>query len=136
MGGDMQIAVSQHQGRVPVTIFTIKGDIDAQTYGTLQTQAEESLQGGARFFLLDLAEVSYISSYGIRALSQIAMWLRDDLAAKDKSPAETESRQGLLTAAHLKLCNLSPQVRKAITTTGMDLFVEICSDLDSALAAF
>ena len=38
----MEINVSQQQGRVPVTVFHIKGDIDAQTSGELESQAQQA----------------------------------------------------------------------------------------------
>ena len=122
----MEIEVYQQQGRVPVTILTIRGDIDAQTYDQLQNQVQSSIKAGARNFLLDMAGVNYISSYGVRALSQIYDWLRDageTPIAGHKSP-------------HVKLVNVSAPVSKVLETTGMDLYLDIYSDRENAIAAF
>ncbi len=122
----MEIEVYQQQGRVPVTIFTIRGDIDAQTYDQLQNQVQASIQAGARNVLLDMAGVNYISSYGVRALSQIYDWLRDTgetPIAGHKSP-------------HVKLVNVSAPVSKVLETTGMDLYLDIYSDRENAIATF
>lgn len=122
----MDIIVTQQQGRVPVTSLQIQGDIDAQTYDQLLQKAQTSIQGGAHNFLLDLSGVSYISSYGIRALSQIYNWLRD--------PGETPIAGR--KSPHLKLMHVQPAVLSVLETTGMHLYLDILDDPEKAIAAF
>ncbi|MGH2521981.1 MAG: STAS domain-containing protein, partial [Anaerolineales bacterium] len=74
----MDITISYEQGRVPITVFHVKGDIDISTYEQLQQQAKEAYQAGTRNLLLDLTEVPYLSSAGIRALHQIFTLLRSN----------------------------------------------------------
>jgi len=71
MGSDMQIDVSQKEGRVPVTLLQIKGRIDGDNFEQLQRQADKTIETGARHLLLDLTEVNFISSAGIRAIHTI-----------------------------------------------------------------
>ena len=116
----MDIVVSQQPGRVPVTVFHIQGDINTETFGQLQTQAQQAIQSGTRCLVLDLEHVSYVTSYGIRAISQIFTWLRD----------------GTFKSPHLKLLKPSPQVLKVLSLAGVDMFLEIHTDLKQAVASF
>jgi len=132
----MEIKVTQEQGRVPVTVFHIEGDIAADTYEQLEAQAKQSIQSGASNLLLDLAKVPYVSSYGIRGISQIFSWLRDQSKGEDDAALSSGLRDGTFKSCCLKLANPSPQVLKALTTAGIDMFLEIHNDLDKAIASF
>jgi hypothetical protein len=58
----MNISTSQAQGNVPVTIIKLDGQLDGQNYQELITKAQELYSAGARDFLLDLSDLTYISS--------------------------------------------------------------------------
>jgi anti-anti-sigma factor len=58
----MEITISQEQGRVPVTVFHIQGDIDAQTYEQLEAQVRQAIQAGTHYLLLDMSQVPYVST--------------------------------------------------------------------------
>jgi anti-anti-sigma factor len=64
----VEISISQEQGRVPVTVFHIKGDIEVTSYQQLEAAASQAIASGTRYLLLDLAHVAYISSAGLRAI--------------------------------------------------------------------
>ena len=132
----MEITVAQHQGRVPVTVFHVKGDIDANTYGQLESQAKQALLDGTRDLVLELSQVPYISSYGIRGISQIFNWLRDKSKDEDDAALSKGLRDGNYKACHLKLVNPSKRVYDVLTTTGVDMFLEIHKDLNQAIASF
>jgi anti-anti-sigma factor len=131
----MEIVVSQEQGRVPVTVFHIKGDINTETYERFQSQAQQAIQSGARYLLLDLSEVPYVSSYGIRAISQVFTWLRDS-QSEDDAVVSKGLRDGTWKSPHLKLLKPNPRVLKVLTTSGVDMFLEIHDDLRQAIATF
>ncbi len=130
----MEISVSQEQARVPVTVFHITGDIDAETSGQLESQVQQAIQAGTRFLLLDLSVVPYISSYGVRSISLIFNWLRDK--SEDDHALSHGLRDGKFKAHHLKLANPTPHVHNVLTTAGIDMFIEIHSDLKKAVASF
>ena len=130
----MEIHVSQEQARVPVTVFHITGDIDTSNYDQLESRVQQAIQTGMRFLLLDLSQVAFISSYGIRAISQIFTWLRDE--SEGDQTLSQGLRDGKFKAHHLKLVNVTPNVRRVLTTTGVDMFIEIHSDLKKALDSF
>ncbi|HVN56069.1 MAG TPA: STAS domain-containing protein [Anaerolineaceae bacterium] len=131
----MEIRVSQEQGRVPVTVFHIEGDIAAGTYEVLEAQAKQAIQSGSRHILLDLVKVPYVSSYGIRGISQIFTWLRE-ADGEDTAKLSSGIRDGTYTSCCLKLVNPSRQVLQALTTAGIDMFLEIHNDMKKAIASF
>ena len=132
----MEIFVSQRQGRVTVTVFHVKGDMNTETYEQFQAQAQQVIQAGARYLALDLTEVSYVSSYGIRGISQVFTWLRDASQGGDPQALDRDLKDGTWKSPHLKLVNPSSQVRQVLTTTGVDMFLEIHSDLKHAIDSF
>ena len=132
----MEIMVSHQQGRVPVTVFRIKGDLNAETYEQFQTQVQQVFQTGTRYLLLDLAEVSYVSSYGIRAISQAFAWLRDTGQGESDAAVSKGLRDGSFKSPHLKLLNPSRQVLQVLRMAGIDMFLEIHGNLQGAVASF
>ncbi len=131
----MEISVSHQQGRVPVTVFHITGDIDAESYSQLEEQAKQAIEAGTRDLALDLSKVAYIGSYGIRGISEIFNWLRD--RSKEADAALSKGlRDGNYKACHLKLVNPSKRVLDVLTTTGVDMFLEIHKDLEQAVNSF
>lgn len=123
----MEIQVLQQQGRVPVTVLHVKGEINATSFDQLQTQAQALIKKGTRYLVLDLAEVPYITSYGIRAISQVYTWLRE---AAGVQPREVGGQP------HLALANASPQVRKVAEAAGLSIYVPLHETLQEAITSF
>lgn len=130
----MEIAVSQEQGRVPVTVMHLKGSIDSSTYTEFQTAVLDMVHSGARYILLDLKDVPYMSSAGLRALNSIYSTLRE----KDES-VQTISKgvsAGTYKSPHLKLLSPGKRVIETLKMSGFDMFLEIHSNLKSAVESF
>ncbi|NJN95317.1 MAG: STAS domain-containing protein [Anaerolineales bacterium] len=109
MSAEFQINISQQQGRVPVTIFHLQGDvIDANTYDQVEAQVQAAFESGARNLLLDLTKVRYISSAGLRALHGIFLLLRGDTSAESNQAMKKGLMDGTFKSPHLKLLNPSP----------------------------
>jgi hypothetical protein len=132
----MDITVAQKEGRVPVTVFHVKGNIDVTTYEQLQAQARLAYETGARNLLLDLAEVPYVSSAGIRAINSIFNLLRTDAPGESDEAVRKGLSDGTFKSPHLKLLNPKPQVLEVLTIAGVDMFLEIHRDLAAAVASF
>lgn len=132
----MEIRVTNEQGRVPVTVFHIKGDIDANTYEQFQAEARQAIEAGTRFLVLDMKEVPYVSSYGIRAISQVFTWLRDASQDEDQAAISKGVRDGTFQSHHLVIVNPSAHVLKVLTDTGMDMYMGIEGDLKKAVTSF
>ena len=74
----MQMTVDHVQSRVPVTVLTIHGDIDASNYEQVIAKARELYAAGARRLLLDLSDVPFMGSSGVVALHSIALLMRGE----------------------------------------------------------
>ncbi len=136
MAKALQITVSQQQGRVPVTIFHISGDIDANSYEMFEKQAQETIQAGARYLLLDLTKVTFMSSAGLRTLHTIFNWLRSETSGESDETVRQGLRDGTYKSPHLKLLNPSPTVLETLKVMGFDMFLEIHRHLKEAMASF
>jgi anti-anti-sigma regulatory factor len=56
----MEIKAFNENGRVPVTVMHVDGDIDASTYEAFKARADELIAGGARYILVDLSHVKFV----------------------------------------------------------------------------
>jgi ABC-type transporter Mla MlaB component len=136
MSSDFSIDVSSLQGRVPITLLTIKGDIDANTYERLQTKAEEVFSSGTRYLLLDLSSVPYISSAGIRALHSLFNLMRSGSTEDSEEAVYKGVRDGTYKSPHLKLLNPTEGVSRILSMSGYDMVLEIHKDLQEAVNSF
>ena len=124
----MEITTSQLQGRVPVTVFHIRGTVDSSTYQDFMNALRAAIEGGAEFLLIDLAEVSYMSSAGIRSLNEISLILRN------KYPQENGAKRP--RSNHLGLLNPTDRVFDSLKMSGVDAFFETHTNLEKAIASF
>jgi len=132
----MDIQVTQEQGRVPVTVLHLKGDLSGETYEQLQTRAQQAIEGGAHYLLINMAGVAYMGSAGIRAINQIYNWLRSLPDGEDEAALAKGVRDGSYKSRRLKLVNLNQQAQKTLALTGIDMFLEFHTDLPKAIASF
>lgn len=133
----LQITVLQEQGRVPVTVLRVEGDvIDANSYDLLESQARAAIEAGTRNLLLDVTKMKYISSAGLRAIHTIFMLLRGDTSAESDESMKKGLMDGTFRSPHLKLLNPSPAVTETLRAMGFDMFLEIHRNLKDAIASF
>jgi anti-anti-sigma factor len=132
----MEIKVTKEQGRVPVTVVHVDGNIDSHTAGDFQSRVEELIQEGARDILVDMAHVPYISSAGLRTLQAVFNQLR----ALSPDVTDAEMRQGVsagtYTSPHLKLANMSKDASSAFKMAGFDMYIEVYDDVKQAVDSF
>lgn len=132
----MEIQVSQEQGRVPVTVLKVKGNIDSATYQQLEAQARQSFGGGMKHLLLDLSEAPYVSSAGIRALNDMILMLRGKSSAEGDQVMSTGIARGTYKSPHVKLLKPNRSVAEVFRLAGMDMLLEIYEDYQQAIASF
>ena len=132
----MEIKVSTENGRVPVTLMHVDGNLDAISYKDFETKAEELIKGGTQYILIDLVHAPFVSSAGFRAIHQIFK----DLNATHSSMSEEEIKQGISAGSYkspyLKLVNLSSDTKSVFTTTGFDMYLECHDDVKTAVESF
>ena len=111
----MEIKVFTENGRVPVTVMHVDGNIDTSTYEMFQAKADEAIKAGARYILVDLTHTPFVSSAGLRALQVIFNQLRS--INPDANLSDEEVKKGISAGTykspHLKLLNLSKEARTA-----------------------
>ena len=134
----MDIKISTEQARVPVTILHVEGDIDSSTYNDFFSQAEKLINEGAHYMIIDLANVPYVSSAGLRAIYTIFKDLRTVHPEENLSEEQMEkaAMMGTYKSPHLKLLNLSDGVHGVFQMGGFDRYIEIFTDREKALASF
>ena len=129
----MEIRVSHETGAIPVTIFHLKGDL--QNEEPLLGKAREAYDSGMRNLLLDLEQVPYISSAGLRALHQVFTLLHDDRVAEDGQTMRRDIASGKYRSPHLKLLNPSKNAMRALSVAGYDMFLDIHQNRSEAIAS-
>jgi len=136
MISNLVIVVVDAKGSTPVTVFHMHGRIDTNTYEQLQIKADEAYLNGTHNLLLDLSEVEYVSSAGLRAIHHIYTTLRDTSADESDEAVTQGIRDGTYKSPHLKLLNPSRDVREVLKVSGFDMYIEIFKNLQEAIASF
>jgi anti-anti-sigma regulatory factor len=135
----MEIKISQAQGRVPVSVIHVSGQLDSQTYQALIAKAGETVDAGAKNILLDLSGLTYISSAGLIALHTIALLTRGESLPGSEGWSSLKkmdnTRDGGMQK-HVKLFNPQPDVLGVLDMVGYLAFFEVFTDLQKAIASF
>ena len=136
----MEITVSQEQGRISISVIKVSGQLDGQSYEALITKAREVVDGGIRNILLDLSELTYISSAGLVSLHTIALLTRgEDLPDPEQGWSSLKSmdrsRDGGMQK-NLKLLNPRPEVTSVLDMVGFSAFFEVFTDKQKAIDSF
>lgn len=122
MNSDLKISAEQTQVDVPVTVFHLRGWLDAQSEEQLLAEARTAYDGGARYLLIDMSELDTLTSAGMRALQKVYQIF---------TPKEDQFR-----VAHLKLCNAPPQIYNVLGITGFLQNIPMYESMDAALQSF
>ena len=122
MNSDLNIASEQRQADVPVTVFRLRGWLDAQSEEQLLQDARIAYDGGARYLLLDMSDLDTLTSAGMRAIQKVYQIF---------TPKEDQFK-----VAHLKLCNAPPQIYNVLGITGFLHNIPMYASLDDALESF
>jgi anti-anti-sigma regulatory factor len=135
---DMEVKTFIENGRVPVTVMHVDGNLDSSTQAAFMAKANELINSGARFILLDLSHTKFITSAGFRAFNDLFNKLRS--LHPDANLSEEDIKKGIgagtYKSPHLKLLNLSEEANTAFELAGFNLFLETFSDLKTAVASY
>ncbi len=118
----LKITKEEMQGQVPVTVLHLHGWLDAQSEETLLAEARLAYDGGARFLLIDLAEVTTLTSAGMRAIQKVY---------KLFTPGEEHFK-----VSRVKMCNAPPQVYHVLGITGFLQNIPNYETLQTAVDSF
>jgi anti-anti-sigma regulatory factor len=136
----MDISVSQKQGNVPITVIKLDGELDGQNYQELISKARELFSAGARDFVLDLSDLTYISSAGLVALHSVALLVKGEELPDTEQGWSTYRSMGRTSASgvqsHIKLLNPREEVRNVLEMVGFGNVFQVYTDLDEAVQSF
>ena len=126
-----QVRQTQQEGRVPITVFQLEGELDSKSFESFQKEALQSIEAGTQYAVLDMSQLRYISSAGLRSLLTIAK----ALAAKGGMDTKG-SGSSAFKSPYLKLFNPPDNVRQALDLMGFTMSMEIYTELTDAVASF
>jgi anti-anti-sigma regulatory factor len=136
----MQLTVDQVEGRVPVTILAIHGDLDASNYEQVIAKARELYAAGWRHLLLDCSDMPFMGSSGVVAIHSIALLMRGEMppdpAAGWQAFHSIDHARADGIQQQVKLLSPQPKVMRTLQMTSMVDFFEIHTDKQAAIASF
>ena len=134
----MEIKVSIHQANQPIAILKIIGDINASNYMEVVNKAQELFDHPARHLIIDLSEVSSVSSTGLVALHKIALVYSGvpQQVEADKDEIRPDFTHSSNARKYVKLLNPRPEVDAELQKAGLKLFFKVFPDLDAAIKSF
>jgi anti-anti-sigma regulatory factor len=136
----MQISFSKQEGRVPVTVMKLAGNLDASNYADVITKAQNAYDEGSRSLLMDLSEVPYVSSAGLMSLHSVALIFAGfSLKSKEAGrPAfrSINAENAKTVREHLKLLCPQPDVEQVLDVVGLKQFLDIYTELETAVQSF
>ena len=107
----MEISQKNNNG---VEIFSVKGSLDSNTSSEFETRIYAALESGQRKLILNLEDLEYISSAGIRVML--------------KTTKDLKRMEG-----NIVLCSLQDYVREVFDIAGFDGYLNIEKNLDDAM---
>lgn len=122
--------------KVPVTIINIKGDVDASNYEVFQTQTEKIISDGAKYVILDLQGVDYMSSAGLRVIHGLFNKLRQIHQDANDEELRKKMSAGAYKSPYIKVANLTTKVKEVFELGGFETYLEVYDDLNSAVNSF
>ena len=122
MNSDLRISSEEVQADVPVTLFRLRGWLDAQSEEQLLEAARTTYDSGARYLLINMTDLDTLTSAGMRALQKVYQIF---------TPKEDQFK-----LAHLKLCNAPPQIYNVLGITGFLQNIPMYESQETALHSF
>ena len=110
----MDIAERDQNG---VTVFTLQGRVDTQGAVDMDMALEAAVAAGKNNMVLDMADVNYISSAGLRTLADVV----------------TKNREA---GGDLKLVAVNRKVLRVLRIIGFDRFFSLYDSVDEAITDF
>ena len=130
----MEISLTQEQGKVPVVVLKVKGNITSEV--ELQAKAQEAHDAGSHHILLDLSDVAYMSSAGLRVLQHVFDRLRSLSSDDNNKEMYRQINDGSYASPNLKLINPNKDVMEVLKMSGFDMLISVEKDLKTAVASF
>ena len=136
----MEIIISQNQNTSQVTVMQLKGALDGSTYEKFITEAQELYDAGIRNLMLDMSELTFLSSAGLAGLHRIArVFNGEDHSTMEEGWSAIHAMGKERDSGfqkHVKLLNPSEKIQDVLDTVGFKTFFEIFTEINPAMASF
>ena len=128
-------------GRVPITVLSLEGELDASNFEHLVDEVRGLYDGGARNLLLDLGGLTFLASSGLVALHSIVRVMHGEPPPDPEAGWDTLHHLGLDVSTgsaqrEVQLAAPQPAVARVLQRTGLDRLFVVHEDRASAIAAF
>ena len=136
----MEIIISQNQDNSPVTIMQLQGALDGSSYEKFVTEAQNLYDAGTRNLILDMSELTFLSSAGLAGLHRIArVYAGEDRSTMEEGWSAIHAlgkKRDSGFKNHVKLLNPSEKILDVLDTVGFKTFFEIFTEIHPATASF
>jgi serine/threonine-protein kinase RsbW len=137
----LETVVEQAEGRVPITIVALAGELDASNFESLVTKVADLYGSGTRHLLLDLTDLRFMASSGLVALHSIMRVMHGEQPDDAESGWDALHTVGLdaeagSTQSEVQLCGAQAAVQRVLDRTGMSRLFRVHPDRASAIGAF
>lgn|SRR5690606_1706228 len=136
----MEMKSSAVSGSPSIVILDLDGELDASNYLDVIDRVRQLYAGGTRQLVIDLSDLTFLSSSGLVSLHSAALVMRGEeppspeLGWSAFHAIATDVEQGF--EACCKLVNPKGRVLKTLEMTGFNTFLEIFDDTDAAVHSF
>ena len=137
----MQTTMDRAEGRVPITIMGLTGELDASNFQQLIDDVSRLYDEGVRHLLIDLTDLSFMASSGLVALHGVLRVMHgeappDPEAGWEAFHAIGRAVQDGSTQSEVQLCGAQPAIAQVLQRTGLDQLFPSHVDRATAIAAF
>ena len=127
-----ELSINKAQGKIPVTVLHLKGQLDGSTENQLMEQARQVHEEGSNNLLLDLSELSMLTSAGLRAIQNI---FRLFTPQQDKELIRRHGEEPY-KSPYFKLVCPNPEIYYILNISGFLQNLLIYNDMDEAVHSF
>lgn len=141
----MKMNITKTEQPIPIVILHLEGTLDGVNSNKLIEKSQMLFANGARDLVLDLSDLTFISSAGLGALHKVALMFQGKIHPKvDESWAgyrwatyrNIKRDHDLRRQEHVKLLSPTREVREVLEMIGFDSLFEIFTSLPQALESF
>jgi hypothetical protein len=136
----MTLEIIEKEDQSNVTILQLVGKIDGSNYDQLTNEARRLYQQGVRKLVLDLSQLTYLSSAGLSAVHKTALIFRGVALPEREANwsgfhvTVRDEEKGITN--NVKLLSPQKHIENLLDISGFKALFEVYSDLKGAIASF
>ena len=132
----MDILAEYIPGKDNLVILRLKGELDSNSVAEFDNELSVIMEDEPSHILIDLSDLEFMSSAGVRALNTLYYQLHPTGSAEEKKAISQGIRAGTYEAPHLKLLDPTERVIHVLRMSGLDMYLGVYNDEGEAIAAF